>query len=222
MATCNICGGETFVAGFLGRMSFGLPPVCGGCGSSERHRIVRRLFEAIRPIAAPWRVLQFAPDMSVDATWFASYQFSIYGGANSLDMMNTGLEAGSFDLVLSNHVLEHVPDDFSALREMLRLVGPSGLVVLTAPTPLFRWESVDWGFADEKKNMHFRDYGADFPSLVVEKIPNARVLVAIGRDEATGLHDHVWFISLDPEPLRALAHSWQRMGIPLVYVRAGA
>lgn len=40
---------------------------------------------------------------------------------------------GAFDLVFCNHVLEHVPDDVAALREMARVTRPGGLVVLGVP-----------------------------------------------------------------------------------------
>jgi len=215
---CSICEGTEFVPGFNGRMTFGMAPACAGCGSVERHRIVHDLFSALTPMLKTWRVLQFAPDRSVRQHWFALYTGSVYGGQNSLNMMDTGLEQGSFDLVLSNHVLEHVEDDIGAIREMLRVVGPSGLVALTVPTPLFRWSTEDWHFADAARNYHFRDYGADFASNVVNTIPGARAMIAIGRDAITGIADHVYFLSLSRERLAGLARIWQPSGIPLVNI----
>jgi len=218
---CNICQGTEFKPGFQGRLTFGIPPTCAGCGSSERHRIVYDLFSAIKPIIRPWRVLQFAPDCSVEKGWFTTYVGSVYGGQNSLNMMETGLDVSAYDLILSNHVLEHVADDMGAIREMLRVVGPKGLVVLTVPTPTFRWETLDWGFADEKKNLHYRDYGADFANNVVNAAPGLRALVAVGRDPVTGLADHVNFLSYNIDLFRQMAHAWQRNAIPLVNLHRG-
>jgi SAM-dependent methyltransferase len=39
----------------------------------------------------------------------------------------------SFDWVLCNHVLEHVPDDALALREIRRVLRPGGTAVLQTP-----------------------------------------------------------------------------------------
>jgi len=213
---CNICQSTEFEPGFQGRTTFGIAPTCARCGSSERHRIVFDLFSVITPIVSSWRVLQFAPDCSVKKEWFTKYVGSIYGGENSLNMMDTGLESGSYDLVLSNHVLEHVADDTGALREMLRIAGPKGVVTLTVPTPLFRWSTVDWHFADETKNYHYRDYGADFANKVVNDMRGLRVLLAIGRDPVTGITDHVNFLSYNTELLAQMAHVWQRKAVPLV------
>ncbi len=215
---CNICGNDQFVPGFSGRLTFGEKPVCGECGSAERHRIVYGLFDKVKDQMKSWRLLQFAPDCSIDRGWFASYQGSVYGGDFSLDMMNTGLEEGSYEIILSNHVLEHIPDDTAALQEMLRVVGPKGLVALTAPTPIFRWTSTDWGFPDPEKNAHFRDYGADFPTIMTERIPDLHIMTVIGRDDVTGLHDHVYFLSRDPDLLAGFAKVWQPLGVPMVYV----
>jgi len=45
--------------------------------------------------------------------------------------------ARTFGSVLANCVLEHIPDDVSAVREMARVVRPGGQVVFTVPGPQF-------------------------------------------------------------------------------------
>lgn len=39
----------------------------------------------------------------------------------------------SFDVIFFNHVLEHIPDDTAALREVYRILRPGGLLVLGVP-----------------------------------------------------------------------------------------
>jgi SAM-dependent methyltransferase len=39
----------------------------------------------------------------------------------------------SFDVIYFNHVLEHIPDDVAALREVRRILKPGGLVILGVP-----------------------------------------------------------------------------------------
>jgi SAM-dependent methyltransferase len=38
-----------------------------------------------------------------------------------------------FDTIMINHVLEHVPDDRSALRNLYRMLRPGGLCLVTVP-----------------------------------------------------------------------------------------
>jgi SAM-dependent methyltransferase len=40
---------------------------------------------------------------------------------------------GAFDVVICNHVLEHIPDDRQAMRELRRVLRPGGLAVLQHP-----------------------------------------------------------------------------------------
>jgi ubiquinone/menaquinone biosynthesis C-methylase UbiE len=39
----------------------------------------------------------------------------------------------SFDVIYCSHVLEHVPDDTAAMRELRRVLRPSGWAILQAP-----------------------------------------------------------------------------------------
>lgn len=45
-------------------------------------------------------------------------------------------EPASFDLVMSTHVIEHVPDDRAYAAELCRLVKPGGLVYIETPVKL--------------------------------------------------------------------------------------
>ena len=53
---------------------------------------------------------------------------SVWGGKNSLDIQAIDLPDGSYDWVISNHVVNFIPDDLSALREMNRVAGQDGIV----------------------------------------------------------------------------------------------
>lgn len=212
---CNICKSDTFVPGFNGRMANGLPPMCAKCKTVERHRIVRKLYLPLVPLVKDWHVLQFAPDRSVDPSWFAEYVGSSYGGANSFDMMKTGLPDGRFELIVSNHVLEHVRDDLAAFKEMFRVVGPFGVVHVTVPTPTYRWATEDWGFADAKVNEHYRDYGADFPQRVIKSIPGVACAAVAGFDPVTLSADIVYFFSKSEERLAKMGAIWGRHALPI-------
>jgi SAM-dependent methyltransferase len=54
---------------------------------------------------------------------------------------------GTFDRIICSEVLEHIPDDSAALRELFRILKPGGRLAATVPT----WfpEKVCWRLSDE-------------------------------------------------------------------------
>lgn len=52
----------------------------------------------------------------------------------------------SFDKVLLTEVLEHVPDDLTALTEIFRVLRPGGLLGISVPHARypFRWDPINW------------------------------------------------------------------------------
>ena len=51
------------------------------------------------------------------------------------------LPAGTFDLILSHEVLEHVQDDRAAIREMLRVLKPGGRAIIFCPNRGYPFET---------------------------------------------------------------------------------
>jgi hypothetical protein len=49
------------------------------------------------------------------------------------DLLNVDFPSNSFDLIISNEVLEHVPDLPRALSETARILKPSGVMIATVP-----------------------------------------------------------------------------------------
>jgi SAM-dependent methyltransferase len=211
---CNVCGSHRFEPGFRGRLMNGIPPACVECKTVERHRAIYRVYSELRPLLNQWRALHFAPDHSVDPEWFKSYRSSIYGTSSSLDMLATGLPDNSFEIVMSNHVLEHVPEPVLALNECLRLVGPTGIV--HAMVPAQAWELNDWQFPDPAKNEHWREFGADFGLSVGKNIPGAFCIGILGSDPVTAAADMIYLISRSQEPLVKVHRLLPRVGIQVV------
>ena len=48
---------------------------------------------------------------------------------------------GSFDVVFSHEVIEHVDDDRQAAREMVRVLAPGGRIVIFCPNRLYPFET---------------------------------------------------------------------------------
>lgn len=186
---CNICGSDSFRPGPNGRLSQGgQPPACCGCGSLERHRIFRSIFDAIRtPDYASMRCLQFSIDPSIDPAWFHEHETTLYGIRNSLDVQAIDRPDACYDLVVCNHIIEHVPDDRAAVRELVRIVRPDGMLFLTFP--LMREVTVDWGYPDPKLHGHYRVYGRNVVDLFREEVPHAHVIALVGHDPATDTRD---------------------------------
>ena len=62
---------------------------------------------------------------------------------------------GSFDLALALDVIEHVPDDIRALRELGRVLRPGGWLLVTVPALDALWS------AHDEANGHYRRYTVD-------------------------------------------------------------
>ncbi|HVS15679.1 MAG TPA: class I SAM-dependent methyltransferase [Thermoanaerobaculia bacterium] len=86
-------------------------------------------------------------------------------GAVGGEVLQTGLDRvdladGCATVVTLLDVLEHLDDDAGALAEMLRLVRPGGIVVITVPA--LRWLWSDW---DEALHHRRRYHRADLRAL---------------------------------------------------------
>lgn len=62
---------------------------------------------------------------------------------------------GSFGLTLALDVIEHVPDDLAALRELYRVLRPGGSLLVTVPALRLLWS------AHDEANGHYRRYTVD-------------------------------------------------------------
>ena len=55
------------------------------------------------------------------------------GSVQCQDVQQLTYADGTFDVATSTEVLEHVPDDRRAFRELHRVLGPGGLLIFTVP-----------------------------------------------------------------------------------------
>ena len=175
----------------------GMPPRCEGCQSLERHRATREMMVKLRkPLNfSHRRALQFSHDRTVEHQWFKSYQLSIYRGHNSLDLQRIDRPSGSYDFVICNHVLEHVPDDAKALMEMARITSESGFIFLTVAMPHRLTTTTEWGYPDEKQHGHYRIYGMDIVTRFERFIPEIILIEIPMRDPVTGVPDVAFMLT---------------------------
>lgn len=67
---------------------------------------------------------------------------------------------GSFDLIVCSHVLEHVPDDAKAIRELSRILSPNGAAILMVPI-LLGLKKTDEDPSVTDVNERWRRFGQD-------------------------------------------------------------
>ncbi len=97
------------------------------------------------------------------------------------DITNLPFEDNSFDVIFCNHVLEHIPNDTQAMKELYRVMKSGGFGVFQIPIDLNREETFeDNTITDPKERAkifgqydHVRIYGRDY----FDKLRNVGFLV---------------------------------------------
>lgn len=121
--------------------------LCWRCGSHERHRAQWLLLERRPELLRDARsLLHLSPEWCLRRRLRAlaglRYVTSDLDPANDvdlrLDVTALDLPDGAFDAVLCSHVLEHVPDDGAAMRELRRVTAPGGFALVMVPLALDR------------------------------------------------------------------------------------
>ena len=74
------------------------------------------------------------------------FERAIEAGQNSLLIINAAAESlplpsGTFDLILSHEVIEHVQEDHTAIREIVRALKPGGRAVIFCPNRGYPFET---------------------------------------------------------------------------------
>lgn len=116
---------------------------CPRCGAHDRERHLLLYMQASGLMAklAGLRILHFAPEKRLGrliATQSpALYQqcdlYPTKADVRKVDIQDMPFADGSFDVVLANHVLEHVDDDRQAVAEIHRVLARGGRAILQTP-----------------------------------------------------------------------------------------
>lgn len=115
--------------------------LCPRCGSLERHRLLwLYLKDRTDFFENSHRVLHFAPESifvrhfrRMPQLDYITADLSSPRASTKADITNIPCKDNSFDVVLCNHVLEHVADDQKAMREICRVLSPNGWAILQSP-----------------------------------------------------------------------------------------
>jgi hypothetical protein len=184
--------------------------VCWCCGSHERHRALWLVLDRLRPdlLGTTQALLHFAPEPGIAGRLerrvprYVTADLEPGRADLALDITSLDLDDASFDAVICSHVLEHVPDDAAAMRELHRILRPGGWAIVMVPVDHDRARTLeDPGIADpvERRRMfwqedHVRLYALD----IVDRLRRARFEVDHVRptDELTQGESERWRLGL--------------------------
>jgi ubiquinone/menaquinone biosynthesis C-methylase UbiE len=125
------------------------------------------------------------------------------------DALGMPFPDASFDTVIAAEVLEHIPDDMAAMREIVRVLKPGGLVAVTVPS--FLPERICWALSEDYHTApggHIRIYTL---AELRAKLKSSGLRVG-GHHNAHGLHSPYWWIKCavgvddDDHPLAKAYH----------------
>ncbi|MBN1597070.1 MAG: class I SAM-dependent methyltransferase [Bacteroidales bacterium] len=201
---CPICGST-----YSKFLSYGYHAVrnsvlCPKCLSLERHRMVwLYLKNRTSFFTDPLKVLHVAPEQcfeerfkKLDNLDYITADIESPLADYKCDVQHLPFHNDIFDVVICNHVLEHVDDDAKAMSEILRVMKPGAFAILLVPLS-FKLEKT---FEDPsitsakdrtkyyKQYDHKRLYGLDYPEMLRMagfEIPESNYLEELSIEERT-------------------------------------
>ena len=138
--------------------------------------------EEVEGVAATFAAMVQAGELTTPNLHTASVQ----GDALALPFPD-----GAFDRVICSEVLEHIPNDVGAMRELARVLRPGGTMAITVPR--FGPELINWALSDAYHNVpggHIRI----FRKSQLEKRLTSVGMQVTGHHYAHGLHSPYWWL----------------------------
>ncbi|MBI9035515.1 MAG: methyltransferase domain-containing protein [Bacteroidales bacterium] len=165
--------------------------LCPRCYSTDRDRLIYLYLTKKSDIQSkPYKVLHFAPEKSLKKFLQSFSNISYQSGDKfmdgykkayydqdviNLDLLDINKADESVDIVICNHVLEHIEDDRKAIKELFRILTPGGWGILQVPiSPIIQTTLEQKTDSDqERENLfgqhdHVRLYGLDYKHRLEE------------------------------------------------------
>ncbi len=146
--------------------------------SLERHRLLwLYLKNETDFFSAQLKVLHFAPEQAFYKRFrnlknleYTTTDYNSPLADVKADICDLPFEDNSFDVILCNHVLEHIKDDTKAMLELYRILRPGGWGIFQIPQELDRATTFEDDSITDKKERtkvfgqydHVRIYGRDY------------------------------------------------------------
>lgn len=150
--------------------------LCRWCLSLERHRGLRLYFyEKTDLFKRDIKMLHIAPEDQLQKIFkeapnidYLSADLDMPTAMVKMDITDIQMPDNTFDVIVCNHVLEHIPDDHKAMSELYRVLKPNGWAILQTPMRNEPTTLEDLSITDPKEleriygqNDHVRTYGMD-------------------------------------------------------------
>lgn len=157
---------------------------CYKCGSNDRERLIYAyLIDKINILnkSKKIKILHLAPEKNLSKVllnlgydyicgdlFTEGYKYPDY--VQNMNVLNIPYEDNFFDIIICNHLLEHVPDDIKAMKELYRVLKNGGKAILQVPISKNSKETFeDFSVTDTKEREiifgqfdHIRIYGQDY------------------------------------------------------------
>ena len=156
--------------------------LCPGTLSLERHRLLWLYLDKETDfLNSNLKVLHVAPEQVFYKIFkklknWEYFTFDLNSPIADIkgDLTSTNFKDESFDLIICNHVLEHIEDDKSALNEIYRILKYNGISILQVPMNVKRKNTFEDSSIKSKNQRekyfgqydHVREYGLDFKDRV--------------------------------------------------------
>lgn len=157
--------------------------LCPNCLSLERHRLIwLYLQEKTNFFKSKLNILHIAPEAcfihrfeKIHGDQYITADIESPLAKVKMDIHEIPFNENKFDVVLCNHVLEHVRDDIHAMREINRVLKPGGFAILQVPffnpVPAVTFEDNSVTDPREREKIfgqddHVRKYGTDYPQRI--------------------------------------------------------
>lgn len=116
---------------------------CPNCMSKNRERLLLAILENMLPIDNK-KILHFSPEKNLykylatkanvtTVDIVPGFYKKIDSTISYADATNLHFENANFDMIIANHILEHIPEDKTAMKEMYRVLKPGGVAILQVP-----------------------------------------------------------------------------------------
>jgi SAM-dependent methyltransferase len=169
---------------------------CPVCHANDRIRLLfYYLKEEMGVFGKKGRLLHFAPERALDEKFTAvpgidyvpsdidARRYRHLRNFRECDVVSLPFKDHEFDWIICCHVLEHVPDDRQALRELYRVLRPNGVAILQVPIARKLGHTLEDPSATSRESRirrfgqedHVRLYAADF----VTRLASAGFIVEV-------------------------------------------
>jgi SAM-dependent methyltransferase len=162
------------------------PGGCYNCGSIDRERLLYIYLKEKLKLFSNGKnksILHLAPEKNLSNKilefGFTEYICTVYGFPEGtvypkhvmeMNVLNIPFEDKHFDLILCNHVLEHITKDIDAMKELYRVLKPCGRAILQVPISKNSQKTFeDFSITTEEDKLkafgqidHVRIYGQDY------------------------------------------------------------